>query len=1002
MPLLNKRLLTRQIQKHRHAFSSQKKQELKDLFKQTLTRIESKKFKKEESEKVPFLQKMFELLGYKLHENLEFEFSTQGRSIYGVLGEQTENTRNVEVAIEWKGIDTKSLDKGKAGETPVSQMWDYMGKTNTNFGIVGNFLEWRLYIKQKGQTEYHQFNLRELSEQEDKLDEMIFLLKKSMLLRGNSKTSGLEDLLHQNEVEQAEITKRFYNDYKDLRGELFEHLVENNEQIINNNEELGNTPSSTTTLLLEKGEWKHLLLEKTQKVLDRMIFVMFCEDNQLLPMYTVKNTYEQAMSRFSRSETKVWDEFLGLFDGIDKGFPAQNIPAYNGGLFAPDPKLEKLVLKDEIFTGFVKLAEYFFDSDLDVNILGHIFEQSISDIEEMKAELEGEATDKKKSKRKKDGIYYTPSYITDYIVRETVGNYLQDNSDKLEQIKILDPAGGSGAFPNQAHNYLVKKTVETQTQEAISDGFENFVPDERTIDKGILNNNIFMVDLQPESVEIAKLSLWLKTARKDQKLDNLDDNVKCGNSLIDEPEIAGERAFDWHKEFEEIMASGGFDVVVGNPPYGGEITKQQQEYYIKNYKTAHYKLDTYGLFVEKAIKLLSDGGYLSFIMPYTWLTIQQHRKLRELLLTYQIVEIVDLPTKVFEDADLDTVILILKKAEPKEKISIAEIVDGTIKKTKTISVANIHKNEDLLINIHLSNEDIKLLGTIKTHSDKLNEFCEVSQGLIPYDKYRGHDEYTIKNRIWHAEEKKDDTFKPEIQGKEIGRYSIDWTGKTFISYGDWLAAPREPKFFQSPRILIMEVTRGEEHKIKAVYTKKEYYNTPSIINIIHPENNTIFLKFILGIINSKLITWYHTKVHPKANATTSIPKILVNDVRNIPIPKATADQQAEIAELVDRIMELKATSQKLVNSFTTLVKTKYEPSTLSKKLQNWPQLESDELLYELKKQKATITLSDQAELLEYFEVEKTKVLELEKQVEVVDTEIEGLVRVLYGVEGNVN
>ena len=230
MPLINKKLLQNTISKHKHEIGSSQKAELQTLFKQTLERIDKKKFKsgrglsvdkaslapfgKEESEKVPFLQKMFELLGYKLHENLEFEFSTRGRSIDGVLGLQTENGRNVEVAIEWKGINTKSLDGGKAGETPVSQMWDYMGKVGAEIGIVGNFVEWRLYTLQTKQSEYHEFNLRTLAENEDKLDELIFLLKKATLLKGQNKTCLLEDLVSQSEAEQEQITKRFYNDYK--------------------------------------------------------------------------------------------------------------------------------------------------------------------------------------------------------------------------------------------------------------------------------------------------------------------------------------------------------------------------------------------------------------------------------------------------------------------------------------------------------------------------------------------------------------------------------------------------------------------------------------------------------------------------------------------------------------------------------------------------------------------------------------------------------------------
>jgi N-6 DNA Methylase len=568
MPLFHKKLLLTTINNHRVEINSEFKALLKEHFESTLQRIESKSFGKEESEKVPFLQKMFELLGYKMHENLEFEYSMEGRSIDAVLGHKTESKREIEVAIEWKGIDTKNLDKGKAGETPVSQLWDYITKSGSPIGILGNFLEFRLYIKSKKQSDYHEFKLSELvgDNSSTKLDELIVLLNPRSLLRGGNKTCRIESLIEQSQTKQEQITKEFYRDYKALRLQLFQDLVLSNHELS-----------------------KHFVLEKTQKLLDRLIFVMFCEDTQLLPREIIKNTYALGKASRSRSTTKTWEEFQYLFDDIDKGrhdiYPQIN--AFNGGLFKSDDQLNNLVIAESIWESIVKLSEYDFASDLNVNILGHIFEQSISDLEDIKAQIEAEeivtattvspqeeqnedevtaspslpqeatpqspTSKAKTSKRKKNGIYYTPEYITDYIVEQTVGKYLLENPGCLETITVLDPAGGSGAFPNQVHSFLAKQHADIFNQKAIDDGLEAFAEsDDTLVDKSILKNNIFMVDLQPESVEIAKLSLWLKTARKDQKLDNLDSNIKCGNSLIDDPEIAGELAFDWGKEFGSL------------------------------------------------------------------------------------------------------------------------------------------------------------------------------------------------------------------------------------------------------------------------------------------------------------------------------------------------------------------------------------------------------------------------------------------------------------------
>ncbi len=192
---------------------------------ETLKLIDSGKFEKEESEKVAFLIKLFELLGYKHHQNLSFEKSTKYKgSIDGTL----KDNEVIQVAIEWKGIDTKSLDRGRAGETSVDQLFRYMSETKAPLGIVGNFLEFRLYSWDKRKDDFLEFSLRQIVSDQHKLDELIFLLKPQTLLRGGKHNSILEDLIRQSEAQQEQITKRFYNDYKQRRINLFEHLIQNN------------------------------------------------------------------------------------------------------------------------------------------------------------------------------------------------------------------------------------------------------------------------------------------------------------------------------------------------------------------------------------------------------------------------------------------------------------------------------------------------------------------------------------------------------------------------------------------------------------------------------------------------------------------------------------------------------------------------------------------------------------------------------------------------------
>jgi hypothetical protein len=534
-PLLNKRLLQETLSKNKHTISQSEISNLQTFADKYIARIGSKNFKSEESEKQLFLNELLTILGYVHGESFEFESKTDEgqRSGDAFLGSSNDNQMSKEIAVEWKGLNA-NLDKGK--ESAVSQLFDYMSRTKAEIGIVGNFGQWRLYTWNTKQEKYHEFSLLEISQSKEKAIELLYLLSPSFLLKGTNSVSPLHTFIATSEREQTLITKEFYKDFSAARLNLFYHICSHNQTLD-----------------------KHILLIKTQKLLDRFVFILFCEDKAgLLPRGISKQIYELGKNSRDRTDQKIWREFRNLFQDIDEGRDDLHPPisGYNGGLFKQDNILDNLTIKDDIWENLISLAQYDFESDLNVNILGHIFEQSISDIEAIKADIDGTADTTKTSKRKKDGIYYTPEYITRYIVEQTVGRYLQEHPDKLDTIKVLDPACGSGAFPNQVFNYLSQQ--HDQKARSQSDNSNDIFATAEG-DKEILKNNIFGVDLQPESVEIAKLSLWLKTARKDQKLANLDSNFKQGNSLIDDVTVAGENAFDWQKEFPQIF-NFSFDI----------------------------------------------------------------------------------------------------------------------------------------------------------------------------------------------------------------------------------------------------------------------------------------------------------------------------------------------------------------------------------------------------------------------------------------------------------
>ena len=975
---------------------------------------------KEEQYQAIFLNDLFvQVLGYTQHPNTNYNLITEQKNETNskkadgaiILNE------NVHAVIELKGTETTDLSKIEI------QAFGYKNnQKNCSYVIISNFEKLRFYIDNA--TEFVEFNLFTLSRDE-------FNLLFVCLSIESMQTDLPKKIKNESVSNEDKITKELYKDYSAFRKELFNDIVHLNTQYN-----------------------KLELFKKTQKLLDRFLFIFFAEDRQLLPTNLIFSiNLEWQKLREARVPVSLYDRYKMYFNDLNTGarvsLPAfgkhtneivtaqYDIYAYNGGLFQPDDLLDNIAINDDLlFKHTKKLSEYDFESEVDVNILGHIFENSLNEIDEITNAIAGQEIDKTKTKRKKDGVFYTPKYITKYIVDNTIGKLCEEKkleitldetrytNDKkinvatkkklietlddyrkwLLQLTIVDPACGSGAFLNQALEFLIAEHKYVDELQAKLFGDALVLSD---VEGSILENNLFGVDLNEESVEIAKLSLWLRTAQRNRKLNSLNNNIKCGNSLIDDAAIAGDKAFNWHNEFPKVFANGGFDVVIGNPPYGAFITKIEQNFYTKNYNTASYKLDTYGIFIEKGILITKLNGKLGYIVPYTFLSIQQHLKLREFILGYRVDTLVDLPTKIFESADLDTVILLISKTLPFSIIKSGKIENQEVVVATEINVEDILSNKDLQINLNNSSVDIKLINKIKHLSSNLQEFCEISQGYIPYrrsDLIKNFGELEgnkiVDGRLWHSLEKMNDEWKQEIQGQDIGRY-IYKESFQYIKYGSHVASYVNPKFFNNSRIIIMEITRGNRYKLSSVYLEKEFYNTPSIINIIS-KNNILDLKSILPLINSRLMTWYHLKVNPKANAETSIPKILVGDVRNLPISKNIISKRTFFIEKADLMLSLNKELQEVSSKFSNYFSGQFKIEKLSGKLEKWYGLSFDEFIKEINKaiktQKGTtLTKKDEFDWIDLFEENKVKANKLQSEITVTDKTIDAMVYELYGL-----
>lgn len=886
---------------------------------------------KEVSAQGPFLTKIFQdCLGYvqqgggeEVH-HLVAELSIKQDAADAGLGFYTSTLKTTIAVVELKDAET-SLDKKQLSrpgkETPVEQGFRYANKQDScKWIIVSNFKEIRLYNKSRSQDYYESFKLEDL-EDPVKFRQFYYLFSRDNLI-SESGPSVVDELLLRSADLSKEITDEFYAKYRDHRRTLFNDLTESNPQ---------HGPT--------------LLLEKAQKILDRLIFVCFCEDSsiRLLPSTTVKTIIEDAARSFEDREDKLWNQCRGLFRAIDQGMPNRVPPinAYNGGLFAQDAILDSLLVRDTVLKPVLDLHQYDFESDLDVNVLGYVFERSIADLESMKAEIDGVEVDKNTTKRKKDGIFYTPEYITRYIVENTIGAYIKEHPERLETLHILDPACGSGAFLNQAHNFLknVYKTRRAELEAEALDQQEQAQLDAQKksgkkrsagvgglfestdaglevrrdlsnewayVNDGALLRHIYGVDLNEESVEITKLSLWLKTAKRDEPLRNLDNNIRVGNSLIDDPVVAKHRAFDWDAQFDTIKASGGFDIIIGNPPWvfarGGKLDPVDKAFYYKNFDTASYQINTYALFIEQSFRQLREGGKFAFIVPNTWLTIISFETLRRFLLEKTAdLQIINIYGKVFEEANVDCCLLIYTKGTPNQ-VTLGEMRDQEIELFTPIDASTILGTDSAIMNIsqYKSGEIDSVLESINDRSAPLTMYAKVSTGIKAYQIGKGKPAQTEeikKGRVYHAKEKVDDTYVPYLEGVDVKRYQLDWTNKLWISYGDWLAEPRRSIQFDEPRILVRQIPSKPPYCISGAYTEKHYIND---INSMVIFNFKIKPQAIMAVINSRLISYWFAFTFDKLQRGL-FPQFKVKELGRFPVAKKIADYEDRFVTAVDTL-----------------------------------------------------------------------------------------------------
>jgi len=963
-------------------------------------------------------------------ENIEFLFKKEGNNL---------------ICFEAKGAKTKDLwayqgRSQKSRETPVNQINSYLYDKIIPFGILTNYKLFVLFDRNEGSKKYHLIDFTELTN-EDKLKEFIALFSREQVEKG-----FITEVIQQSIVEEREFTKEFYKLYHETRLMLIKEFEENSE--------------------ISREASVHF----AQLYLNRLMFVFFAEDTGKIDKRIIEDRIIKTLDNihlFSSNSSNISNVLVGLFNDLDKGsdFPVK-LFGFNGGLFKhPIPpkiffrdfrddkffkdvnqnsKLKKKELElneneKEVFHKYkykispvikniLIMNSFDFNSEVNVNILGHIFEQSISDIEDLKTN--------KSSRRKKEGIFYTPEYITDYICRNTIIPYLSkkginsipelikeyaENIEELEEkfksIKILDPACGSGAFLIKATEimleifkaiqefkqsegeYEAKKGLKKKSNTKGQLVLEKW--NEETEAREIIESSIHGVDINEESVEITKLSLFLKMARKNRKLTDLSNNIKQGNSLIDDKEIAGELAFDWGKEFKTIMDKGGFDVVIGNPPYVNandlkkNISDKEYAYLKNNYVTAKGTVDLYIYFFEKGLNILNTKGVLSFITPNRFLSASYGTALRKYLIeNCQIVSLIDYSDKsVFPDASTYPVISFIKSYNVSNYKILTGKFDENTKKliTKKISSNKLTIIDDYILGF-LLNDKLPLVEKIINKSISLKNVGKINATSTASEA----EEYSKIINTTNG-------YKL-INTGVIDPYVTTWGYDFLTDKGTKYKTPYLPKenntisknrheLYSSPKIIISKIGL----KCEAFYDMKGEYSSINT-NCIHSFNEDFIPEYILCWLNSKLYNYMFECFFDGLRMSGGYLLYSAPNLKNTYIKNISINEQKPFIEKADLMLNLNNEFYEKKNKFFNRIKKSFGLETLNKKVNSFYTLEFNDFIKEIEKLgKKKLSLKEQDEWEDYFNEYKKDLSNLKDEIEKTDNKINKRVYKLYGL-----
>jgi len=871
----------------------------------------------EQDIRLKLIDKAFKILGWDLDGD---EDPNEVQREEGIRNEESKKKKAdyvfringvPKLVVEAKAIKGVDMNDDKFREQAVG----YAYNLACSWAVLTNFIRTTIFFVDRNDDTPIR-DIRDLFSLEnfDKNFESLWLLSKQgikeELLEKDIETRGIKP-------QKAKVGKQLFEDLKDWRKKISDDIKRKYHEKYKNYE----------------------IEEIVQKIIDRLIFIRKLEDMEL-----EERKLDQLTRKFS-DKTHYYTELKSIF--------AYYHEKYNSGLFGDNGNLQECDVIEvgndairEVILGMYKpkgaKIEYNFLA-IDADVLGNIYEQYLSYILKdtpKKAKLEGGRTH-----RKEQGIYYTPTYIVDYIVKNAINQYLKNKSlPEILTARVLDPACGSGSFLIRAFSEIcrlveekLKKGDRLKTS-SVFDEYKGRLTMHQKIT--ILTSCIYGVDLDKKAVEIAQLNLLLKLlegetsetiifSKAKKILPMLNENIKNGNSLIDDASIS-DNAFKWEEKFKEIikydksgnLAEGyGFDIVIGNPPYvrPEKVPKMERDYYInsKKYDKMFGRFDLYVIFMEKALRVNKEKGIFSFIVPSSFLNQNYAKIIRKWILTdFSLVRLIDLSNiKVFDTAEVQTCIPFIKKIKPAPNNQTEMCKPNKSFAIDKLEFVNFPQSNSLttpqfMIRTDLNNKKSDIIIKLSNISIHVRDIFYTVIGAVPHDSKTG----ASKDRLI-TNKKEGKEFKPYLEGKDVSRYIIN-SRKIYLNYQPKVMhRPKFPELFENTKLIIRNISTKEG--LLATYDEDLFYTNDTVslavpwyllkkVNIKGEEitqkmidnSEKYNILYCLGLINSRLLNFYFK------NVLSSNLHVYPEAIRNLPIKLSDKSQEARIILLVKNILSL--------------------------------------------------------------------------------------------------